>query len=48
MRAAKNLRKVPLLGKLFTGTFDAKQKQELVIFVTPNSRASGPPNPHIS
>ena len=39
---AKNLRKVPLLGgirslgKLFTGTFDAKQKQELVIFVTPH------------
>jgi type II secretory pathway component GspD/PulD (secretin) len=39
---AKNLRKIPLLGdipllgKLFTGTFDYKQKQELVIFVTPH------------
>jgi len=38
---AKNQRKVPLLGdvpllgKLFTGTFNAKQKTELVIFVTP-------------
>jgi MSHA type pilus biogenesis protein MshL len=27
---------IPLLGKLFTGTFDYKQKQELVIFVTPH------------
>jgi MSHA type pilus biogenesis protein MshL len=27
---------IPLLGRLFTGTFDAKQKQELVIFVTPH------------
>jgi MSHA type pilus biogenesis protein MshL len=38
---AKNQRKVPLmgdvplLGKLFTGTYNAKQKKELVIFVTP-------------
>jgi MSHA type pilus biogenesis protein MshL len=27
---------IPVLGKLFTGTFDSKQKQELVIFVTPH------------
>ena len=27
---------LPLLGKLFTGTFDSKLKQELVIFVTPH------------
>ena len=27
---------IPLLGKLFTGTFDYKQKEELVIFVTPH------------
>jgi type II secretory pathway component GspD/PulD (secretin) len=27
---------IPLLGKLFTGTFRAKQKRELVIFVTPH------------
>ena len=39
---AKNLTKVPLLGDiplvggLFRGTFDAKQKDELVIFVTPH------------
>ena len=39
---AKNLNKVPLLGdipllgKLFTGTFDYKQKEELVVFVTPH------------
>ena len=39
--AAKQLNKIPLLGdipllgKLFTGTFDYKQKQELVLFVTP-------------
>jgi MSHA type pilus biogenesis protein MshL len=39
---AKNLTKIPLLGdipllgKLFTGTYDSKQKQELVIFVTPH------------
>ena len=39
---AKNLTKVPLLGdipilgKLFTGTYDSKQKEELVIFVTPH------------
>ncbi|MGC8991671.1 MAG: type II secretion system protein GspD, partial [Verrucomicrobiia bacterium] len=39
--SAKNLRKVPFLGdiplfgKLFTGTYDARQKKELVIFVTP-------------
>jgi type II secretory pathway component GspD/PulD (secretin) len=26
---------IPLLGKLFTGTFSAKLKTELVIFVTP-------------
>jgi type II secretory pathway component GspD/PulD (secretin) len=26
---------IPLLGKLFTGTFDSKVKKELVIFVTP-------------
>ena len=38
---ARNLNKIPLLGdipllgKLFTGTFDYKEKQELVIFVTP-------------
>jgi MSHA type pilus biogenesis protein MshL len=39
---ATNLTKVPILGdipylgKLFTGTFHFKQKQELVIFVTPH------------
>jgi type II secretory pathway component GspD/PulD (secretin) len=27
---------IPLLGKLFTGTFRFKQKKELVIFVTPH------------
>ncbi len=27
---------IPLLGKLFTGTFNYKQKKELVIFVTPH------------
>src|SRR5262249_17368620 len=38
---AKTLRKVPLvgdipgLGKLFQGTFVAKEKKELVIFLTP-------------
>lgn len=39
---SKNLKKIPLLGDipwigsvLFTGTFDNKQKSELVIFVTP-------------
>jgi type II secretory pathway component GspD/PulD (secretin) len=38
----KNDTKVPLLGdipwigKLFTGTYRAKAKNELVIFVTPN------------
>ncbi|NLH72707.1 MAG: hypothetical protein GX456_06610 [Verrucomicrobia bacterium] len=38
---ARNLRKVPFLGdiplfgKLFTGTYDAHNKKELVIFVTP-------------
>ena len=26
---------IPLLGKLFQGKFDAKQKKELVIFLTP-------------
>jgi type II secretory pathway component GspD/PulD (secretin) len=26
---------IPVVGKLFTGTFRAKQKKELVIFVTP-------------
>jgi MSHA biogenesis protein MshL len=41
-QVAKQLNKIPLLGdipllgKLFTGTFDAKQRQELVIFVTPH------------
>jgi MSHA type pilus biogenesis protein MshL len=41
-QVAKNLTKIPLLGdipllgKLFTGTFDSKLKQELVIFVTPH------------
>ena len=41
-QVAKQLNKIPLLGdipylgKLFTGTFDYKQKQELVIFVTPH------------
>jgi len=41
-QVAKNLTKIPLLGdipllgKLFTGTYDSKQKQELVIFVTPH------------
>ena len=41
-QVAKNLTKIPLLGdipllgKLFTGTFDSKSKQELVIFVTPH------------
>jgi MSHA type pilus biogenesis protein MshL len=39
--AAKSVRKIPLigdipiLGKLFTGTFTANQKKELVIFLTP-------------
>ena len=40
---SKNLKKIPLLGDipwigsvLFTGTFENKQKNELVIFVTPN------------
>jgi len=39
---SKNVRKVPLLGdipllgKLFTGTFSFKQKKELVMFVTPH------------
>jgi MSHA type pilus biogenesis protein MshL len=40
---SKNLKKIPLLGDipwigrvLFTGTFEAKQKNELVIFVTPH------------
>ena len=41
-QVSKNLTKIPLLGdipllgKLFTGTYDSKQKQELVIFVTPH------------
>ena len=40
---------IPLLGKLFTGTFDSKTKQELVIFVTPHivrdNEANAPPSP---
>ena len=40
---------IPLLGKLFTGTFDSKTKQELVIFVTPHivrdHEANAPPAP---
>jgi type IV pilus assembly protein PilQ len=38
---AKSVRKIPLLGdipflgKLFQGRVDAKQKKELVIFLTP-------------
>jgi MSHA type pilus biogenesis protein MshL len=38
---------IPLLGKLFTGTFRFKQKQELVIFVTPRIVKEGnePPLP---
>jgi MSHA type pilus biogenesis protein MshL len=53
--AAKNQTKVPLLGdipylgKLFTGTFEYKQKEELVIFVTPHIvreyEANAPPSP---
>jgi type II secretory pathway component GspD/PulD (secretin) len=45
---AKNLRKVPLLGDipglgkwLFTGTYKADKKRELVIFVTPRIIAPG-------
>lgn len=39
---AKNVKKIPVLGdipyvgKLFTGTFEAKLKKELVMFVTPH------------
>ena len=40
---------IPLLGKLFTGTFDSKQQQELVIFVTPHiireNEPNAPPSP---
>ena len=41
-KTAKSLRKIPLLGdipmlgKLFTGKFEAKKKTELVIFLTPS------------
>jgi type II secretory pathway component GspD/PulD (secretin) len=40
---------IPLLGALFTGTFDSKQRQELVIFVTPHiirdNEPNAPPSP---
>ena len=45
---ARNLRKVPLLGDipfvgkwLFTGTYKANRKRELVIFVTPITSEQG-------
>jgi len=56
----KNEKKIPLLGDipwlgkvLFTGTFEAKQKKELVIFVTPRvvrdneASAVAPPEPKL-
>jgi MSHA type pilus biogenesis protein MshL len=36
---------IPLLGKLFTGTFRFKQKKELVIFVTPHIVREGMERP---
>jgi len=36
---------IPLLGKLFTGTFRFKQRQELVIFVTPHIVRDGMERP---
>jgi len=47
----KNDKKVPLLGdipwlgKLFTGTFRATQKKELVIFITPTIIRDGAERP---
>ncbi|HEY5912577.1 MAG TPA: secretin N-terminal domain-containing protein [Verrucomicrobiae bacterium] len=40
---------IPLLGKLFTGTFDFKERKELVIFVTPRIIKDGaePPLPKV-
>jgi type II secretory pathway component GspD/PulD (secretin) len=40
---------IPLFGKLFTGTYDANQKKELVIFVTPTIIREGaePPLPTV-
>ena len=35
---------VPLIGNLFTGTFDFKQKKELVMFVTPHIVHEGEPS----
>jgi MSHA type pilus biogenesis protein MshL len=40
---------IPLLGKLFTGTFSFKEKKELIIFVTPHVIKDGaePPLPKV-
>jgi MSHA type pilus biogenesis protein MshL len=40
---------IPLLGKLFTGTFSFKEKKELIIFVTPHVIKEGaePPLPKV-